>query len=83
MCTTRFPAQQKHWLDQWFLTLPPNNSLINQLVHKCVSLTSAALVTGERFDRFINIIQYGFGFVSSCFELCCQKDFLSFLLLPL
>lgn len=82
MCTTRFPAHQKLRLDQWFLPPPLKKSLINQLVQKCVSLTSTALVTGERFDRFINIIQYGFGFVS-CFDLCCQKDFLSFLLLPL
>lgn len=48
----------------------------------CLKLTYEALIIGYWSDCFINIIQYGFGFVSSHLDLCPQEDFLSFLLLP-
>lgn len=43
-------------------------------------LTYEALIIRYWSDCFINIIQNGFGFVSSCLDLCRQEDFLSFLL---
>lgn len=45
-------------------------------------LTYEALVIGYGSDFFVNIIQYGFRFVSSCLDLRRKEDFLSFLLLP-
>ena len=49
---------------------------------ECPKLTYEALVIRYGSDFFVDIIQYGFGFVSSCLDLRRKEDLLSFLLLP-
>lgn len=66
------PCKPTLGFSQWFLIWP---------THLLFIFTYEALVVGYRSHCCVNIIQYGFGFVSPRLDLCCQENLFSFLLL--
>lgn len=65
----------------WNQTLQFSQLFLTRQTHLLFILTYETLVIGYRSHCGVDVVQYGFGFVSSCLNLRCQENFLSFLLL--